>query len=193
MDNPASVVGTRSVLEETAFGAREPFIWSRATVFVSMTIFPEDGHEHGRQVLIGAWTHRDPPLVRMVRRAELRGLPPVMAELLAAVKASLPERERLASERQRVAAEKTAKEEQDRRDRQQKAAAPKANVRKSSARKPAAKTPGPQVDEAIEEEDDDDGQDAASAATQATTGSVATEAAPPASTATQASLFSKEV
>ena len=69
----------------------EPYEWERCTVRLSITFFPDDGNESGRQVVLGCNTHNDPPLIEPVREAELGTLPPIVVSLLERLKERLPQ------------------------------------------------------------------------------------------------------
>ena len=69
----------------------EPYEWERCTVRLSITFFPDDGNEGGRQVVLGCNTHNDPPLIEPVREAELGTLPPIVVSLLERLKERLPQ------------------------------------------------------------------------------------------------------
>ncbi len=64
----------------------EPYEWEKCTVRLSITFFPDDGNEGGRQVVLGCNTHNDPPLIEPVREAELGTLPPIVVNLLEGLK-----------------------------------------------------------------------------------------------------------
>ena len=87
----------------------EPYEWERCTVRLSITFFPDDGNEGGRQVVLGCNTHNDPPLIEPVREAELGTLPPIVVNLLERLKERLPQQAEIAEARRQaeiVAAEK---------------------------------------------------------------------------------------
>lgn len=69
----------------------EPYEWERCTVRLSITFFPDDSNEGGRQVVLGCNTHNDPPLIEPVREAELGTLPPIVVSLLERLKERLPQ------------------------------------------------------------------------------------------------------
>ncbi|MGE0885429.1 MAG: hypothetical protein AB7P14_17925 [Blastocatellales bacterium] len=89
----------------------EPHEWEKCTVRLSITFFPDDGNESGRQVALGCNTHNDPPLIEFVRAPELGSLPPLIAELLDRLKQRLPEQAALAETRRQAeyAAEEKAR------------------------------------------------------------------------------------
>ena len=69
----------------------EPYEWEKCTVRLSITFFPDDSDEGGRQVVLGCNTHNDPPLIEPVREAELGTLPPIVVSLLERLKERLPQ------------------------------------------------------------------------------------------------------
>ena len=69
----------------------ELYEWERCTVRLSITFFPDDSNEGGRQVVLGCNTHNDPPLIEPVREAELGTLPPIVVSLLERLKERLPQ------------------------------------------------------------------------------------------------------
>lgn len=80
----------------------EPYEWEKCTVRLSITFFPDDGNEGGRQVVLGCNTHNDPPLVEPVREAELGTLPPIVTELLDRLKQRLPQQAEIAEARRQA-------------------------------------------------------------------------------------------
>lgn len=93
----------------------EPYEWERCTVRLSITFFPDDGNEGGRQVVLGCNTHNDPPLIEPVREAELGTLPPSVVSLLERLKERLPHQAEIAGARRQaeiVAAEKAKLQQQ---------------------------------------------------------------------------------
>lgn len=87
----------------------EPYEWERCTVRLSITFFPDDGNESGRQVVLGCNTHNYPPLIELVRETELGTLPSIVTDLLARLKQRLPQQAEIAEAKRQaeiVAAEK---------------------------------------------------------------------------------------
>ena len=74
----------------------EPYEWEKCTVRLSITFFPDDGNEGGRQVVLGCNTHNDPPLIEPVRETELGMLPSIVTDLLARLKQRLPQQAEIA-------------------------------------------------------------------------------------------------
>ncbi|MGE0127569.1 MAG: hypothetical protein AB7U82_05780 [Blastocatellales bacterium] len=74
----------------------EPYEWEKCTVRLSITFFPDDGNEGGRQVVLGCNTHNDPPLIEPVRETELGTLPPIVVSLLERLKQRLPQQAEIA-------------------------------------------------------------------------------------------------
>ena len=103
-----TTVSTELYLAETPTGDREPYDWDRATIFVGMVIYPDDGAPEGRRVTVTAWTHRDAPVAVTCRKGELGAFPKPMADALKALRADFPSRETASRERDRLAAEKKA-------------------------------------------------------------------------------------
>ena len=89
----------------------EPYEWEKCTVRLSITFFPDDGNDGGRQVVLGCNTHSDPPLIEPVREAELGTLPPIIANLLESLKQRLPQQAGIAEARRQaeIAAAEKAK------------------------------------------------------------------------------------
>lgn len=95
----------------------EPYIWAQCTIQVSMQILPESDHSSGdRRVILGVRTHEDAPLLALIRLSDLEPLPLPLTELLTQLAAQLPERAAAATERKRLAEEKTKAEEAKRRE-----------------------------------------------------------------------------
>jgi len=92
----------------------EPYEWERCTVRLSITFFPDDGNEGGRQVVLGCNTHNDPPLIETVREAELGTLSPIITGLLESLKQRLPQQAEIAEARRQaeIAAAEKAKLQQ---------------------------------------------------------------------------------
>lgn len=80
----------------------EPYEWEKCTVRLSITFFPDDGNEGGRQVVLGCNTHGDPPLIEPVREAELGSLPPIVVSLLERLKERLPQQAEIAEARRQA-------------------------------------------------------------------------------------------
>ena len=89
----------------------EPYEWEKCTVRLSITFFPDDGNESGRQIVLGCNTHSDPPLIEPVREAELGTLPPIIANLLESLKQRLPQQAEIAEAKRQteIAAAEKAK------------------------------------------------------------------------------------
>src|SRR5262249_14902515 len=49
----------------------QPYDWDKCTVRLSITFLPGDGNEGGRKTKIGCNTHREPPLIEIIREAGL--------------------------------------------------------------------------------------------------------------------------
>jgi hypothetical protein len=103
-----TTVSEEPYLAETLTGDREPYTWDRATIFVGMVIYPEDGAPEGRRVAVTAWSHRDAPVAVTCRKSELGAFPKPMADALKQLRADFPAREAASRERDRLAAERRA-------------------------------------------------------------------------------------
>jgi len=103
-----TTVSEEPYLAETLTGDREPYDWDRATIYLGMVIYPDDGAPEGRRVTVTAWTHRDAPVAVTCRKSELGAFPKPMSDALKALKADFPAREAASRERDRLAAEKKA-------------------------------------------------------------------------------------
>lgn len=80
----------------------EPYEWEKCTVRLSITFFPDDGNEGGRQIVLGCNTHNDPPLIEPVREAELGTLPPIVVSLLERLKERLPQQAEIAEAKRKT-------------------------------------------------------------------------------------------
>lgn len=80
----------------------EPYEWEKCTVRLSITFFPHDGNEGGRQVVLGCNTHNDPPLIESVREAGLGTLPSIVTDLLERLKQRLPQQAEIAEARRQA-------------------------------------------------------------------------------------------
>ena len=135
-DQKETTVSTEPHLAETMTGDLEPYEWDRATLFIGMVIYPEDGDPGGRKVTVTAWTHRDAPVAVTCRKQELGAFPKPMAAALKQLAAEFPAREAASRERDRLAAERRAT-----------AAKPVAKppTKAKAATKPAPKAAPPEV------------------------------------------------
>ncbi|CAG0945709.1 hypothetical protein ANRL1_02520 [Anaerolineae bacterium] len=83
---------------------KQPYDFDHCTVQIAIQLLPDDqGHlgdsdANGRMVVVGVRSHLDTPILRLVRLNELGSLPPLVNELLDALKAELPAREQAARE-----------------------------------------------------------------------------------------------
>lgn len=103
----------------------QPYEFDQCTVTIGLQLLPADGDPGGRLVVVGVRSHADPPILRMVREAELP-LPEILKNLLAQLAAELPARKQA-----REAAEAKARADEEAR---------KAKVaRTSKSAKPARK------------------------------------------------------
>lgn len=77
---------------------KQPYAFDHCTVQVAIQLLPDDGDANGRLVVVGVRSHLDAPLLRMIRLNQIGTLPPLVIELLDALKAELPAREQTARE-----------------------------------------------------------------------------------------------
>jgi len=77
---------------------RQPYDFDHCTVQIAIQLLPDDGDPNGRPVVVGVRSHLDAPILRLVRWQEIGVLPPLVGELLDAVKGELPAREQSARE-----------------------------------------------------------------------------------------------
>jgi len=77
---------------------KQPYDFEHCTVQVAIQLLPDDGDMNGRMAVVGVRSHLDAPLLRLVRLNQLGTLPPLVIELLDALKAELPAREQTARE-----------------------------------------------------------------------------------------------
>ncbi len=77
---------------------KQPYDFDHCTVQIAIQLLPHDGDANGRMVVVGVRSHLDTPILRLVRLNELGPLPPLVNELLDALKAELPAREQAARE-----------------------------------------------------------------------------------------------
>jgi hypothetical protein len=77
---------------------KQPYDFDHCTVQIAIQLLPDDGGANGRMVVVGVRSHLDTPILRLVRLNELGSLPPLVNELLDALKAELPAREQAARE-----------------------------------------------------------------------------------------------
>ncbi|MBL8172575.1 MAG: hypothetical protein JNJ50_30905 [Acidobacteria bacterium] len=121
----------------------EPYEWEKCTVRLSITFFPDDGNEGGRQVVLGCNTHNDPPLIEPVREAELGTLPPIVVNLLEGLKQRLPQQAGIAEAKKQaeIAAAEKARLQRQKTEEKIKAAQRKYEAKnngKPQATRPAA-------------------------------------------------------
>ena len=69
----------------------KPLTWAESTVTLTITLWPEDGNESGRMVMIGGRVNQDPPSMQMLRMEQL-SLTSQLAELLANLNKSYQEK-----------------------------------------------------------------------------------------------------
>jgi hypothetical protein len=77
---------------------KQPYDFDHCTVQIAIQLLPDDSDANGRMVVVGVRSHLDTPILRLVRLNELGSLPPLVNELLDALKAELPAREQAARE-----------------------------------------------------------------------------------------------
>lgn len=82
---PAKVYTTRvTPIDE------EPYDFDKSTLLAGMQFMPVDGHPDGREVALTITTHRDIPILKLVRMKELEPLPPWLKSLLDEMQAQMP-------------------------------------------------------------------------------------------------------
>jgi hypothetical protein len=121
----------------------EPYEWEKCTVRLSITFFPDDGNEGGRQAVLGCNTHNDPPLIEPVREAELGTLPPIVTDLLERLKQRLPQHAEIAEAKRQaeIAAAEKARLQRQKTEERIRAAQQKSKAKnndKPQATRPAA-------------------------------------------------------
>ncbi len=77
---------------------KQPYDFDHCTVQIAIQLLPDDGDANGRMVVVGVRSHLDTPILRLVRLSELGPLPPLVNELLDALKTELPARGQAARE-----------------------------------------------------------------------------------------------
>lgn len=77
---------------------KQPYEFDRCTIQIAIQLLPDDGDANGRRIIVGVRSHLDAPILKVVRLNELGVLPPIVNELLDALKAELPTREQAARE-----------------------------------------------------------------------------------------------
>jgi predicted RNA methylase len=82
----------------------EPYDPKLCTISIAIQLQPDDGHEKGRSVLIGLRTHGDTPTLQFCRLSEIE-LPEQVLQMINDLTEQFPERERLRTERKKVAEE----------------------------------------------------------------------------------------
>lgn len=101
---PIEITVPEPFLDRTGLGDdKEGYGVSQATIRMSITLHPDDGDERGRLVTIAATTHEDAPIVAATRFSEISPLPTAISEVLQSLIGALPERERMAIERYKLA------------------------------------------------------------------------------------------
>jgi hypothetical protein len=88
------------------------------TIHIGITLFPNHGNANGRMVSLAAWSHKDAPVVDTIRSNNLGS--DAINTLLLKLQNTLPSREQIAIERQRLEQEKTAKEAEEKKQRENK-------------------------------------------------------------------------
>ncbi|CAG0941140.1 hypothetical protein ANRL1_00402 [Anaerolineae bacterium] len=92
----APVVNEDADADERCELQKQPYAFDHCTIQIAIQLLPNDGDPNGRQVVVGVRSHLDAPILRLVRWHEIGALPPLVDELLNALKAELPAREQAA-------------------------------------------------------------------------------------------------
>jgi predicted RNA methylase len=110
---------TREITKPTQLkyeAGEEPYDPKLCTINIAIQLQPDDGHENGRSVLIGIRSHGDTPVLQFCRLDEIE-LPAQILQMINNHAEQFPERERLRTERKKVAEEaETAKQAQKEKD-----------------------------------------------------------------------------
>jgi predicted RNA methylase len=126
----------------------EPYDPKFCTINIAIQLQPDDGHEKGRSVLIGIRSHGDTPTLQFCRLSEIELPEPVLKMINDLIK-QFPERERLRTERKKVAEEaETAKQAQKAQDAEAKTkgkAKGKGKAKSSGSSQAPSKPPTPSV------------------------------------------------
>jgi predicted RNA methylase len=85
----------------------EPYDPKLCTINIAIQLQPDDGQQGGRSVLLGIRSHGDTPTLQFCRLDEIE-LPKQVLEMITDLTKQFPERERLRSERKKVAQEAEA-------------------------------------------------------------------------------------
>ncbi|MBL8190659.1 MAG: hypothetical protein JNK38_21750 [Acidobacteria bacterium] len=135
----------------------EPYEWEKCTVRLSITFFPDDGNEGGRQVVLGCNTHNDPPLIEPVREAELGTLPPIITGLLERLKQQLPQQAEIVETKRQaeIAAAEKAKLQRQKTEEKIRAAQQKSKAKNNGKPQPSQ----PVVEEVVRTDTVTEGDD----------------------------------
>lgn len=134
---PIEITVPEPFLVRTGLGDdKECYGVKESTIRMSITLHPDDGHERGRLVTIAATTHEDAPLVSSTRFADLGPLPTAFEEVLQSLIEELPERERLAVERYKLAQAEAMRKESEKKAAAAAARAPKSKPAVAKTAKP---------------------------------------------------------
>lgn len=68
----------------------EPYDFEKSTLLVGMQLMPVDGHEAGREIALTITTHRDIPILKLLRLKDIEPLPPWLQSLLDEMKEQMP-------------------------------------------------------------------------------------------------------
>ncbi len=85
----------------------EPYDPKLCTINIAIQLMPDDGQQGGRSVLLGIRSHGDTPTLQFCRLSEI-ALPEQILQMINDLTEQFPERERLRSERKKVAEEAEA-------------------------------------------------------------------------------------
>lgn len=91
LEQPAPGTVTAPTGNDKASVEAQPYAFDQCTITIGLQLLPADGDPGGRLVVAGVRSHADPPILRLVREAELP-LPEILKNLLAQLAAELPAR-----------------------------------------------------------------------------------------------------
>ncbi len=90
-DQPAPAVMAAAPGNGKAPVENQPYAFDQCTITIGIQLLPADGDPQGRLAVLGVRSHADPPIIYMVREAELL-LPDILKNLLAQLATELPAR-----------------------------------------------------------------------------------------------------
>lgn len=84
--------GAKSTKSTPKVAPKEPYEYGKCSVLITIQMFPDDGHEEGREVVVSGRTHDDVPVIRFMREKGLGRLPKSIRDVLGELEKSMPER-----------------------------------------------------------------------------------------------------